>query len=292
MTISNHTGVDEVTNLVNSEFIDAQINLAVQTGYIYEFVAPTMSIAGRNTADVAHPIRTRLSAAAAFADGAEFSHAAMATTQTTATAARYVRSVFVDERAQRLSLHNEYAVGLQLCIDACRLKIDTDVVGIGASATNDNSGTNATVYDFDQLNADITAFSVLAKSPSQADMVLHTSQVRDLRADLQSTNSALFGSMFGADLSDSLGKIAQARPVMEYGNVLIWQTDRVPAADTTGKGGFIVERGEGLAVVDAAGFMAGLKEADTALGNHIYCAVDYAVLIKDQNRIMEVISRA
>lgn len=292
MSITNHTGVDEVTNLVNSEFIDAQVNLAVQTGYIYEFIAPTMSIQGKNTENVAHPIRTRLAAAAAFADGAEFSHVAMATTQTTATAARYVRSVFVDERAQRLSLHNEYAVGLQLCIDACRLKIDTDVVGIGASADNDNSGTNATVYDFDQLNADLEAFSLQAKQPSQMDMVLHPGQIADLRADLQTTNAALYGSMWGAGLSDSLGKVAQARPVMEFGNVLIWQTDRVPLADTTGRGGFLAERGEAIAVVDAAGFMAGVKPDSRALGENIYCGVDYAVLIKDQNRLMEIISRS
>lgn len=293
MAISNHTGVDEITNLVNSEFIEAQVNLAVETPYIYDAVASIIGLQGRATATYTHPIRTRLAVAAALADGAEFSHEAMATTQTTSTAARYAASVFVDERANRLSLHNEYAVGLQLVVEACRLKRDTDVVGVGASLTNNNSGTNATIFDYAKLDADLTTFSLLCKEAQSADLVLHPQQHKDLKQSMLASQASLYASIFGGEQSRALGTVAQGVGIGQIGNVMIHTSARVPAADTTGKGGFLVQTGRCIAIADTLGFDAMVTPDNIrARGAVIHCAVDYAVHVLDQARGMQIVSRA
>lgn len=293
MAITGHTGVGEITNLVYPEEIRAEVYLAVEVPYIYDMVASVEDLRGRNTDTSVFPIRTRGAVAASLADGDEFTYTAAATTQTTATAARYAHARWVDERANRLSLHDEILVNLRLCVESCRLKMDTDVVGIGASATTDNGGSNATVLNYEELDAALTTFQSQAKESDMCHVVLHSSQQKDLRQAMLASQAALYSSIFGAQQAgDQIGKVGQGAMVGRLGQAMIHVSDRVPAADTSGKGGFICDD-RALTIVDTLGFDPQIQQ-DYIRGRGwvVHCAVDYAVRINDQARILEVISRA
>lgn len=288
---ANHTGVSEVTNLVNPEIIRAAVYWDVEVPYIWmDVIGSVEDLRGRASATSVHPIRTRAGVATALADGEAYTYTAAATTQTTATAARYGHALWVDERADRLSLQDEILNGLTQAVDSCRLKMDTDVVGIGASASNDNGGTNATVFDYAEFDAAITTFQSQAKEAQVAHMVIHTAQQEDLRQSMLASQSALFGSIFGSAQSAMIGNVGQGA-VGRMGSTLIYVSDRVPAADTSGKGGFICDD-KALTLVDTLGYDPSVdKDYIRGRGYVCSCTVDYAVRINDQDRILEVISR-
>lgn len=292
MAITGHTGVDEVTHLVKPEFILAQVYWAVEVPYIYdEVIGGLDDLRGKNTATSNHPIRARGAVATSLADGDEFTYSAASLTQTTATAARYAHALWIDERSNRLSLQDEYANGLRQAIDSCRLHIDTAAVGLGASASNNNNGDNATIFDYSEFDANITGFTSTAKEATMAHMVLHTKQLEDLRQSMLSSQAALFASMFGSQQGQQIGRVGQGARVGSVGNTWIHTSDRVPAADTSGKGGFMCDN-LALTLVDTLGFDPHIdRDYIRGRGYVAHCAIDYAIRINDQNRIRQIVSR-
>jgi hypothetical protein len=291
MAIANFTGTTALTNYIDSEWIARQLRLAVETPFVGESVVGYVDLSPMSTRTYAHPLLSRMTAAAAYAEGDEFSSTTMATVEQTIAVGMVSKSTFLTPQARGATVLDSAAAAVRNVVDAVRQKIENDIIGLSSSMSN-TIGTNAQTFDLDYWNTCLTTFRAQAKSPNMAAAVLHPDAVRDLHGDLVTANAALFGSSFGPPAADATGGVRQgARAVLD--GLPIYETDAVPVADTTGWGNFIVETGAnpGLMLVVKQALSLKIDSPANALGEWVNCHSDYGTGIVDSNRCLQCVSR-
>lgn len=291
MAITNFTGTTALTNYIDSEWIARQLRVAVETPFVHEFCVGMQDLSPYSTRTYAHPILSRMTAATAYNEGDEFSSTAMATTETTIDVDMVYKATFLTPQASGATVMDAAAAAVRNVVDAVRQKVENDVIGLSSSMSN-TVGSNAQTFDLDFWNTSLTTFRAQAKSPQAAVAVLHPDAVRDLHGDLVTSNAALFGSAFGPPAADATGGVRQgARAVLD--GLPLYETDAIPAADTTGHGNFITEVGNnpGLMLVVKMPIMVRIDEPADAYGAWIAATSDYGTAITDQNRALQCISR-
>jgi hypothetical protein len=102
------------------------------------------------------------------------------------------------------------------------------MTSIGSSA-----GTNATENTLANWDAQTQAHRTLLYTPGPMFGVLNPDAVRDMRGDLSSNMSALFGSGWGEKAADAL-KATQAGLMRTFDGYFIHESANTPAGDTTG----------------------------------------------------------
>lgn len=291
MAIANFTGTTALTNYIDSEWIARQLRVAVETPFVSEQIVGMVDLSPMSTRTYAHPILSRMTAAASYGEGDEFSSTTMATVEQTIAVGMVIKSTFLTPQARGATVLDSAAAAVRNVVDAVRQKVENDTIGLSSSMSN-TIGTNAQTFDLDYWNTSLTTFRAQAKSPQMAAAVLHPDAVRDLHGDLVTANAALFGSSFGPPAADATGGVRQgARAVLD--GLPIFETDAVPVADTSGWGNFILEMGNNPAIMMVIKEAISLKvdsPAD-ALGDWIAAYADYGVGIVDQNRCLQCVSR-
>lgn len=292
MAIATPTTTTALTNWIDSEWIQNQLKLAVATPFVGEQIVGMVDLSGQSTRTYAHPILSRMSAASAYAEGGEFTSTPMATTEQTISVGYVLESTFLTPHARGATVLNSAAAAVQNVVDSVRQKSENDVLGLSSSLSN-TTGSNATNNTLSNWSAVLTTFRAQAKSPNMVAAVMHPDAVRDLHADATGTNNAaLFGSAMGPEVERLFGSAAQgARGVLD--GVMIYESDAIPVADTTGWGNIMTEIGSNAALVMVVKTPITLKidEPADALGDWIAAYTDYGVGIVDQNRALQFITR-
>lgn len=108
------------------------------------------------------------------------------------------------------------------------------------SSSAGNASTENTLGNWD---AQTQAHRALLITPGPLFAVLNPDQVRDMRGDLSSNMSALFGSAWGEKAADAL-KTPQTGLMKSFDGYTVFESANTPAGDTTGWTGALLVGGE------------------------------------------------
>lgn len=303
--LTGRTDLTAIDDYVLAELISAKISAAVQTPFIGMQICWVDSIDGPSRTK-AYPIISNITAASAVSETDEVGYTALASSEITVTATLKASAAAVSDQAQSAGQIDSYATAVDRCLNACQQKVEADVLALFTSISA-SQGNNAVVNDFENYQSVMAAVRAAMKAPSMVAYVAHPDQMRDLRQDMATNGAGLFGSAYGAQMAAQLGGVQQgAKGVLFEPGVMGYETDGVPAGDTTGWTGAVIELGnepglvmayvpriaaEGRIVSDGGLFAVARDYIHNRFTNQIIASVDYGVAIRDQSRCYKFISR-
>lgn len=300
--LTGRTDLTALDDYIFAELIQSRLSRAVQTPYVGMGICLVDVIDGPSRAK-AYPILSQIAAAAAVSETDDVGYTALASQEQVVTATLKASAAAVSDQAQGASIIDSYAAAADRVIDACMNKIDDDVLALITSISA-SQGNNAVVNDFENYQSVMAAVRALMKAPNAVAYVAHPDQMRDLRQDMATNGAGLFGSAYGAQLAAQLGGVQQgAKGAAIEPGVFLFETDGVPAGDSTGWAGAVVEIGLDAGLVMAyvpriAGVTmeGGLMSIERdriveRFTEQIVASTDYGVAIRDQNRCYKFISR-
>jgi len=300
--LTGRTDLTALDDYIFAELISARVVTAVQTPFTALQLCMVDPLDGASRTK-AYPILSNIAAAAAVTETDAVSYTALASTEITVSATLKASAAAVSDQSAGASIIDAYSSAIDRTLNACLQKVEADVLALITSISA-SQGSNAIVNDFENYQSVMAAVRAAMKAPNQVAYIAHPDQMRDLRQDMVTNGAGLFGSAYGASVAAQLGGIQQgAKGAMLEPGVIGFETDGVPAGDTTGWAGAVVELGSapGFVMVYAprragvpvqGGLMA--VERDRIVERfteQIIASCDYGVAIHDQSRCYKFISR-
>ena len=300
--LTGRTDLTALDDYIFAELINARVIMAVQTPFVSLDVCLVDVIDGPSRVK-AYPILSNIAAAAAVAETDEVSYTALASSEITVTATLKASAAAVSDQSAGASIIDAYASAIDRTINANLQKIESDALALITSISG-SQGSNAIVNDFENYQSVMASVRAQMKAPSQVAYIAHPDQMRDLRQDMVTNGAGLFGSAYGAQVASQLGGVQQGAKgqALEPG-VFLFETDGVPAGDSTGWAGAVVEMGAAPGLVLAyvprrsgVAIQGGLMAVErdrlvSRMTEQIVATADYGVAIHDQNRCYKFISR-
>ena len=291
--VSNPTDLTALDDIIDSEFISRNVRLAVRTPMTFAGVVKLIDFTQVSSRDYAVPKSSELTAAATLTETDEVDSEAISLSEATIATALVQRSTFLSDQARGASIWDAAAISITEVVNAVRRTLDNDTHALSNSMSN-SIGNNAQAMDFQNWSAVVAAFRAQAKfSNGPVAAVMHPAAIRDLHSDLLANSAGVYGSAFGPEARAVLEGVNQgARGLLE--DVILWESDAVPAADTTGVGNYMTVTGpaEGaLCLVANREVGVELWREPKRQGTWYIGTADFGVGIADQDRCLQFITQ-
>lgn len=224
----------DLNDVFNTEFItqmwrqDARDPL---TGLQLVKVVP-LDLAGSNSLTYQIPVENEMTGVTSVSQPNEAPEADLTTGQVQITGARYALRGYIadDVRSRVFPAMMRVAAGLQ---HAVRNYLHQQILTLFTSISS-SQGDNATENNISNWETATQAHRALILDPGPRWAVLHSDAVRDLRQDLATGATALFGSGWGERAADAIKTPQSGLGVPFDGYTVHEGYGDVPAGDTTG----------------------------------------------------------
>jgi hypothetical protein len=287
------TGVADVAENINAEWIAQEVRYDVQKPYLYNKLAHLVNLRGRNTKVYSEPIADELTAATSLTASDEVAAQVTSRSDLTVTAAPYGTAVFIDYEVITRSMWDEFAVAINRVVGACRRKIDNDVLALATSFSN-SIGSNATNHTVSNFQTVLTTWRAqVGDSMSRPIQVYHGDAMRDLAQDASTSAAGLMATVIGVNIYDASSQTAQGVS-RSIGNIDVEETNNVSAGDTTGWSNFMTVNNpaqHGLVVAYEQDILVELQHVPIRRGWYIVGSVVHGAGIVNQDLCLTWITR-
>ena len=293
-TVSNPSDLTALDDIIDSEFISRNVRLAVRTPMTFQGVVKMIDFTNVSSRVYAVPKSAELAAASALTETDEVDSAALTITEATVATALVEQSTFLSDQADGATIWDAANLSITEVANAVRRKADDDVHALSNSMGN-SIGSNAQAMDMANWNVLLTTFRAQTKfSNGPIAAVMAPAAIRDLRGDVLENAAGVYGTSFGTEALDALGGTNQGARGMLDG-VILWETDSIPAADTSGKGNYMCVTGDAegalCMVVNSPTRVIGWRE-EKRFGVWYIGSLDFGVGIGDDDRCLQFITQA
>lgn len=291
-TVSNPSDLTALDDIIDSEFISRNVRLAVRTPMTFEGVVKLVDFSSVSSRTYAVPKSAELAAASALTETDEVDSAALSISEATVATALVEQSTFLSDQARGATIWDSAGLAIQEVANAVRRKIDDDTHTLSNSMGNSIGG-NAQVMDFANWSTVLSTFRAQTKfSNGPVAAVLHPDAIGQLHSDLLANAAGIYASAFGPEAMALLASTNQgARGVLN--GVILWETDSIPLADTTGHGNYMVVTGDAegaLCLVVNRGTMVEPWREPKRQGIWYIGTADFGVGIGDDDRALQFIT--
>lgn len=209
-----------------ARFANQPRNVGTEIAYINPIMNPGNSYVRRINE------RSALSGVNTFAVGDNAPESRSTLTPTTITGALRGLRTYIRDDADLVSIENEIMVNDEQLRRAWARYWSLQVLAL-FSSVNASTGTAATTFDLTNWDSVTSLFRLDGHPDGMLWAVLHGDAVRDLKASIRSSGSAVFGSMFGERKADALAASTNGLGV-PFEDYMLYEANEVPAGDTTG----------------------------------------------------------
>ena len=235
------TDTTTLTNWIDSELISRVLSSAVDTPFIGPDICSIFDIRTSPTLAYAKPYMNHLDAAAAHSSTETISAVSMSLGQATISSAEYTRLLDTADIAFDSTVVDLTEAQVRALVQSLRARLDTSLLNLASTMTNVH-GSNSQVMTMNYLNQRVGSFRANAKWQGKVALVLGVRASQDLQEDLQTTAASIYASAFGEQTLAALRSQGWANQGLKGalpGGILVYESDRVPVGDTSGRFSFL-----------------------------------------------------
>jgi hypothetical protein len=287
------TGLTQLAEVINTEYISRAIESAPIDPLVGERIVMVTLLPPQVANSYTYQIVTgnEMTGAAVVTPHNEAPEDAWEPTSDTISGVRIGLSSFVPDAAAVTIVSTANAV-IQGLMHAVRDTIHDDVLDLFTSADN-TAGDATTEFDLAFWAAQTTAFNAQLPDGGPRHAVLHNQAVTQLRADLMTSASALFGASWGDRAANALGTTQVGGGIGFDGYEMHIALD-VPPGDTTGHTNALLVRNDGgssaLEVVVWEPLAIQMKDERRRYGTWLVAGMIVGVGIRSQKNLRALIS--
>jgi hypothetical protein len=288
------TGLTQLAEVINTEYISRQIELAAIDPLIGERIVMRTVLDPAVVNSYTYQIVTgnEMTGAAVVTPHNEAPEDAWEPTSDTISGVRIGLSSFVPD-SSRVTIVNTANAVIAGLTHAVRDMVHDDILDLFANADN-SAGDATTEFDLAFWAAQTIAFNSQLPDPGERHAVLHAQQQTELRADLMSSAAALFGASWGDRAAAGLGTTQVGAGVPFDGYNMHIALD-VPAGDTTGHTAALLVRNDGghsaLELVVWEPLSIAMKDERRRYGTWLVAGAILGVGIRSQKNLRALITQ-
>lgn len=240
--MANETTITTLADSIYAAVIGSAIGAAVAIPLTYNFFVFVKGIEGDASNTWRSTSRPDITDAIAIAEAADVTDAEMTDDKVDIAVGTIARSVLVTYEASRSTILGlgEIAEGSRQTAMACRRKIDALLWTDQSPNLTNDSGDNTTLMSYAQFVSFMMEAQALVKDSAPAGSrmraALHSGPFQHLVNDMITTEASIFAATFGSSDAGMAISSAGNGGMKNIAGIEVSVTDRIPAADTTGKG--------------------------------------------------------